>query len=33
LTVYWPRGAKQEVKVSDVDRTIEIVESAGVASR
>jgi hypothetical protein len=33
MTVFWPRGAKQEVSVDDVDRNIEIVESTGVASR
>jgi hypothetical protein len=33
LTVYWPRGAKQEVDVDGVDRVIEIVETGGVASR
>ena len=26
LTVYWPRGAKQDVDVGDVDRMIEIIE-------
>jgi hypothetical protein len=33
LTVYWPRGAKQDVDVESVDRTTEIVEPASVASR
>jgi hypothetical protein len=26
LTVHWPRGGKQDVKVDGVDRVIEIIE-------